>query len=97
MLEVLGRDYVVNARAQGIGPFRIVAIYSLKNAILPTLAMIGLRFGWMLGGTVLVEGVFDFPGLGLYAAKAAVCVRFRTNHGSDTDTRRSLYGYESPD
>jgi peptide/nickel transport system permease protein len=76
MLEVLGRDYVVNARAQGIGPFRIVAIYALKNAILPTLAMIGLRFGWMLGGTVLVESVFDFPGIGLYAAKAAISSDF---------------------
>lgn len=76
MLEVLGRDYVINARAQGIGPFRITAIYALKNAILPTLAMIGLRFGWMLGGTVLVEGVFDFPGLGLYAAKAAISSDF---------------------
>ncbi|QUS35294.1 ABC transporter permease [Falsirhodobacter algicola] len=76
MLEVLGRDYVINAKAQGIGPFRIIAVYALKNAILPTLAMIGLRFGWMLGGTVLVEGVFDFPGIGLYAAKAAVSSDF---------------------
>jgi len=76
MLEVLDRDYVVNARAQGIGPFRIIAIYALKNAILPTLAMIGLRFGWMLGGTVLVESVFDFPGIGLYAAKAAISSDF---------------------
>ena len=76
MLEVLDRDYIVNARAQGIGRGRIVAAYALKNAILPTLAMIGLRFGWMLGGTVLVEGVFDFPGVGLYAAKAAVSSDF---------------------
>jgi len=76
MLEVLDRDYVVNAKAQGIGPFRIIAIYALKNAILPTMAMIGLRFGWMLGGTVLVEGVFDFPGVGLYAAKAAISSDF---------------------
>lgn len=76
MLEVLGRDYITNAKAQGIGPIRIVSGYALKNAILPTLAMIGLRFGWMLGGTVLVEGVFDFPGIGLYAAKAAVSSDF---------------------
>ncbi|WP_299843850.1 ABC transporter permease [uncultured Jannaschia sp.] len=76
MLEVLDRDYIVNARAQGIGRGRIVGVYALKNAILPTLAMIGLRFGWMLGGTVLVEGVFDFPGVGLYAAKAAISSDF---------------------
>lgn len=72
MLETLNKDYILNARAQGIGSFRIVTAYALKNAILPTLAMIGLRFGWMLGGTVLVESVFDYPGVGLYATKAAV-------------------------
>lgn len=76
MLETLDRDYILNARAQGIGSFRIVCAYALKNAILPTLAMIGLRFGWMLGGTVLVEGVFDYPGLGLYATKAAISSDF---------------------
>ncbi|MCR9137076.1 MAG: ABC transporter permease [Alphaproteobacteria bacterium] len=76
MLETLNRDYITNARAQGIGPLRIVAAYALKNALLPTLAMIGLRFGWMLGGTVLVEGVFDWPGVGLYAAKAAISSDF---------------------
>ncbi len=72
MLETLNKDYILNAQAQGIGPFRVVSAYALKNAILPTLAIIGLRFGWMLGGTVLVESVFDFPGVGLYATKAAV-------------------------
>lgn len=76
MLETLNKDYILNARAQGIGSFRVVAAYALKNAILPTLAMIGLRFGWMLGGTVLVEGVFDYPGVGLYATKAAVSSDF---------------------
>lgn len=76
MLEALNKDYVTNAKAQGIRPFRIVAHYALKNALLPTLAMIGLRFGWMLGGTVLVEGVFDWPGVGLYAAKAAISSDF---------------------
>ena len=76
MLETLSKDYILNARAQGIGKFRIVCAYALKNAILPTLAIIGLRFGWMLGGTVLVESVFDFPGVGLYATKAAVSSDF---------------------
>lgn len=76
MLETLDKDYILNARAQGIGAIRIVTAYALKNAILPTLAMIGLRFGWMLGGTVLVESVFDFPGVGLYATKAAVSSDF---------------------
>lgn len=76
MLETLRQDYVVSARAQGISTFRVVGIYALKNAMLPTLAMIGLRFGWMLGGTVLVETVFDWPGIGLYAVQAAVSSDF---------------------
>lgn len=76
MLETLRQDYIVNARAQGISTFRIVGLYALKNAMLPTLAMIGLRFGWMLGGTVLVETVFDWPGVGLYAVQAAISSDF---------------------
>lgn len=76
MLETLNQDYIVNARAQGIGRFRIVAVYALKNAMLPTMAMIGLRYGWMLGGTVLVEAVFDWPGIGLYAVQSAVSSDF---------------------
>lgn len=70
MLETLNQDYITNARAQGLSRLRIVAVYALRNAMLPTLAMIGLRFGWMLGGTVLVETVFDWPGVGLYAVDA---------------------------
>jgi peptide/nickel transport system permease protein len=72
MLETLKQDYVVNARAQGLSQFRVVAIYALRNAMLPTMAMVGLRFGWMLGGTVLVETVFDWPGIGLYAVESAI-------------------------
>ncbi|MCG8359891.1 MAG: ABC transporter permease subunit, partial [Kiloniellales bacterium] len=72
MIEVLHQDFIVTARAHGISQFRIVAVYALRNAMIPTLAMIGLRYGWMLGGTVLVEGVFDWPGIGLYAVQSAV-------------------------
>lgn len=77
MIEALSMDYIVNARAQGIGRFRIIAAYALKNAMLPTLAMIGLRYGWMLGGTVLVESVFDWPGIGLYATQSAIAQDFQ--------------------
>ncbi len=77
MLETLKQDYIVNARAQGVTELRIVARYALKNAMIPTLAMIGLRYGWMLGGTVLVETVFDWPGIGLYAVASAVSSDFQ--------------------
>ena len=77
MLETLGQDYIKSARAQGFSDFRVVTRYALKNAMIPTLAMIGLRYGWMLGGTILVETVFDWPGLGLYAVNAAVSSDFQ--------------------
>lgn len=77
MIEVLQSDYIVAARAHGIASLRIVALYALKNAMLPTLAMIGLRFGWMLGSTVLVETVFDWPGIGLYAVSSALSSDFK--------------------
>ncbi len=82
MIEVLHQDYIVTARAHGISSFRIVAIYALRNAMIPTLTMIGLRFGWMLGGTVLVEGVFDWPGIGLYAVQSAVNSDFQPVMGA---------------
>lgn len=77
MLEVLQSDYIVAARANGIPTFRIITVYALKNAMLPTLAIIGLRFGWMLGSTVLVETVFDWPGIGLYAVQSALYSDFK--------------------
>ena len=76
MIEVLRQDYITNARAQGLSSFRVVTRHALKNAMIPTLTMIGLRYGWMLGGTILVETVFDWPGLGLYAVNAAVSSDF---------------------
>lgn len=82
MLETLKQDYIVNARAHGLSMFRVVAVYALKNAMLPTMAMIGLRFGWMLGGTVLIEAVFDWPGIGLYAVQAAISSDFEPIMGA---------------
>ncbi|WP_319517471.1 ABC transporter permease [uncultured Martelella sp.] len=77
MIEVLQSDYIVAARAHGIARTRVIIVYALKNALLPTLAMIGLRFGWMLGSTVLVETVFDWPGIGLYAVSSALSSDFK--------------------
>jgi peptide/nickel transport system permease protein len=77
MIEVLKQDYIVNARAQGLPDWRIVGRYALRNAMIPTLAMIGLRYGWMLGSTILVESVFDWPGIGLYAVSSALASDFQ--------------------
>lgn len=75
-LEVLQQDYVLTERALGLPERLIVSKYVARNAFSATLTVIGLYFGWLLGGTVLVETVFDWPGLGLYATKAVVTQDF---------------------
>jgi peptide/nickel transport system permease protein len=77
MLEVLHRDFILNEKAQGVSKGLIIRKYALKNALIPTLTMIGLRYGWMLGGTIVVEMVFDWPGIGNYAVAAAVYSDFQ--------------------
>jgi peptide/nickel transport system permease protein/oligopeptide transport system permease protein len=64
MLEVLGQDYVRTARAKG-APFRVVVLrHALRNALLPIMTVIGLQFGALLGGAVVTETVFAWPGVG---------------------------------
>ncbi|HPD92217.1 MAG: ABC transporter permease [Rhodobacter sp.] len=75
-IEVMHQDYVTTARALGLSPRLIVFKYVLRNAISSSLTVIGLYFGWLLGGTVLVETVFDWPGIGLYATQAIVAQDF---------------------
>jgi len=75
-LEVLQQDYVLTARALGLSHRLILFKYVARNALSATLTIIGLYFGFLLGGTVLVETVFDWPGIGLYATKAIVTQDF---------------------
>lgn len=64
MLEVLREDFVRTARAKGLRRGRVVVRHALRNALLPVLSVIGLRFGALLGGAVLTESIFAWPGLG---------------------------------
>ncbi|MCY7306494.1 MAG: ABC transporter permease [Rhodoferax sp.] len=75
-MEVLQQDYVLTARALGIPPAKLLFKHVLRNALSSTLTVIGLYFGWLLGGTVLVETVFDWPGVGLYATKSILTQDF---------------------
>ncbi|MBR0666720.1 ABC transporter permease [Roseomonas hellenica] len=77
MVEALRADYITAARANGVLRRRLIAVHALKNAMLPTLAIIGLRWGWMMSSTVLVETVFDWPGIGLYAVSSAISGDFK--------------------
>ena len=75
-IEILQQDYVLTERALGLSSRLILFKYVLRNAMSATLTVIGLYVGWLLGGTVLVETVFDWPGIGLYATKAIVTQDF---------------------
>jgi ABC-type dipeptide/oligopeptide/nickel transport system permease component len=65
LLEVLDQDYVRTARAKGVPERRVVTRHALRNALVPIVTTIGLQFGALLGGAVLTESVFAWPGLGL--------------------------------
>ena len=67
MLEVMGEDYVRTARAKGVVPWRVVSKHALRNAMLPTITVIGLQVGLLMGGAILTETIFSWPGIGLYA------------------------------
>ena len=71
VLEVLGSDYVRAARAKGLPAMRVILDYVLRGASLPILTVVGVAFGSLLSGTVLVESVFAWPGLGTYAYNSA--------------------------
>lgn len=64
LLEVMGQDYVRTARAKGVREVMVVGWHALRNAMLPVVTVVGLRFGYMLGGAVVTEEVFAWPGLG---------------------------------
>ena len=66
MLEVMKSDYIRTARAKGLRMFWVVYKHSLKNAIIPVLTVIGLQTGLLLGGAILTETIFGWPGIGRY-------------------------------
>jgi peptide/nickel transport system permease protein len=70
MVEVLGEDFVRTARAKGLGERRVVYRHALRNALLPVITILGLQFGSLLTGAIVVEQVFDRPGLGTLLVQA---------------------------
>lgn len=64
MLDVLGEDYVRTARAKGLGERAVIYKHALRNAAIPIVTVVGLNFGHLLGGTIVIETVFARPGLG---------------------------------
>lgn len=70
LLEVLEADYVRTARAKGLGEQAVVVQHALKNALLPVVTVLGLQVGALLGGAVITEEVFAYPGMGRLAVQA---------------------------
>jgi len=70
MLEVLGEDYVRTAKAKGLPPWRVVGLHALRNALIPVITIIGLQIGGLMGGAVLTEYIFSWPGVGHWLVDA---------------------------
>src|SRR5579884_156721 len=76
MLDVMGQDYVRTARGKGM-PRRIIVIrHALRNALVPATTVMGLQIGYLLGGALLVEDVFSWPGIGRYATLATLTLDY---------------------
>ena len=70
MLEVIRSDYVTTARAKGISEIKVLLNHELPNALIPIITSAGSCFGYMLGGTMVIESVFAMPGIGMYMVSA---------------------------
>jgi peptide/nickel transport system permease protein len=70
LLETLGADFIRTGYAKGLRAARVVLVHALRNAMLPIISVIGLRFGALLGGAVLTETIFNWPGLGQLVVSA---------------------------
>ena len=81
LLEVLGEEYVRTARAKGLPQRFVVLRHALRNAFVPTLTLIALQFGYLLGGAVITETIFAWPGLGRWVFLAVQARDFRAVQG----------------
>jgi dipeptide transport system permease protein len=72
MLTVLSSDFIRTARASGLGARTVIVTYAFRNAVLPVITTLGMVFSFLLGANVLVETVFAWPGIGLYAVNALI-------------------------
>lgn len=82
MIEVLRQEYIVTARAKGLKESLVITNHALKNALIPVVTMIGLEFGFLLGGAVVIETVFSRQGLGRLAVQAVLWKDFPLVQGT---------------
>ena len=82
VLDVLGAEHVRTARAKGLGEFAVVMRHGLRNALIPVVTLIGLQIGFLLGGAVVTETVFSWPGVGRLAVGAILSSDFPMAQGT---------------
>jgi dipeptide transport system permease protein len=88
MLEVLGEDYVRTARSKGLAPLRVVGVHALRNAMIPVITSIGLQVGVLLGGAILTETIFSWPGIGKWMVDAVFKRDYHRRAGRPAADRR---------
>jgi peptide/nickel transport system permease protein len=71
MMETLTEDYIRTARAKGAGPSRVLFLHALRNALIPIITLLGLSLPAIVGGAIITETVFNYPGMGLLTTNAA--------------------------
>jgi len=77
MLEILDQDYIRTARAKGLTDRVVNYVHALRNAMIPVVTVLGLQAGHLLGGTFLIEVIFDWPGMGLYTVGAITTLDYQ--------------------
>ena len=82
MLDVLGADHVRTARAKGLSELRVLVRHALRNALIPVVTLIGLQIGFLLGGAVVTETIFSWPGIGRLAVGAILSSDFPMAQGT---------------
>lgn len=81
MLEIIRLEYVTTARAKGLNENGIILKHALKNALIPTVTIMGLQIGFLIGGAIVVETLFAIPGLGTYGINAIVARDYQQVQG----------------
>jgi ABC-type dipeptide/oligopeptide/nickel transport system permease component len=82
LIEVMRQDYITTARAKGLVEWLVISRHALKNALIPVITMIGVEFGWLLGGVVVTETVFSRQGLGRLTVQAVLWKDFPLVQGT---------------
>ena len=82
VVDALGADHVRTARAKGLGEPRVVTLHALRNALIPVVTLIGLQIGFLLGGAVVTETIFSWPGVGRLAVGAILSADFPMAQGT---------------